>query len=307
MEPKIGIVTINWNHFDDTVNCVMSLLALSYTHTHIYVVDNASDNDEAGKLIAKFSDQKNVTIIRCPENTGYAGGNNVGLQQAIKDGFADGIWFVNNDATVAPDSLQLIVQAAEQDPTIGAIGATILYPDQHTVYALGGGTFSAWTGIDHLRGARQPIPDQIDPSTRLQYISGAALYLTSAGITVSQGFYPAYFLYSEELDLCLRLKKSGLQLLYVPAAQVIHQSAVSTGHLSPTYVYYFLRNRLLLMHRQITPWKRPSYLLVFLGYYVLGFMILLVSNKKTSSLRYVWQAITDACRGRWGRQALLRS
>ena len=196
---------------------------------------------------------------------------------------------------------------AATDVNIGLVGSTILYPDRKTIYALGGGTFNAWSGIDHLCGAHTTFQPLLEPPINLTYISGAALYITQRGLTACPGFDSDYFLYCEELDLALRISRAELRLTYAPLAVVIHDSAATTGHMSATYVYYFLRNRLLLLRKRLPWYHWPTYAAVYVGYYVLGFMVILTLKRKMVLWRYILQAVADFFRHRWGYQTLLRN
>lgn len=296
---QVGIITINWNGYDDTVACVRSLLALKYEAFHVYIVDNQSVNNEADNLRDIFLHDRRVTVIHNARNDGYAGGNNVGFQRARADGWADFLWLVNNDATVDPLALTELVSVAKVAANIGVVGSTILYSDRKYIYALGGGQINMWTGIDRLFSARQPWPSSYRP-TRFDYVSGASFFITAPALDILRGFDADYFLYSEEADLCLRAKKAGLALAYAPQSIVYHQSAKSTGHLSPTYIYYFLRNKFLLMHKQTPWWHWPTWILSTFFYYGLGFYFLLLRRGRVKTLTFVNQALSDGLRFRGG-------
>jgi GT2 family glycosyltransferase len=305
--PSVGVVVLNWNGYEYTIRCIASLLVQRYPSFRIYIVDNNSENDEGQRLARLYYQDSRVTVILNPRNDGYAGGNNVGIQRALQDGCDRGIWCLNNDATAEPEALSALVSVAETDDRIGLVGSTILYPDRKTIYGLGGGTFNAWTGIDHLYGARSTLhPNQSRPK-KLSYISGASLFLTRRGLALCPGFDADYFLYCEELDLALRMGRAGLKLAYAQDSIVTHAFAATTGHMSATYVYYFLRNRLLLLKKQLPWYHGPSYVLVYLAYYVLGFMLILTAKRRMALWRYIPRAIGDFLHHRWGYQSLQRA
>lgn len=304
MEPKVGVVTINWNGYERTLRCVSSLESQDYASYHVYIVDNASDHDEGHRLANLYRHHPKITVILNPHNDGYAGGNNVGIERARLDGYAQGIWCLNNDATAEPGALSCLVGAARGDNTVGLIGSTILYPDRKTIYALGGATFNTWSGIDRLVGAHTTWPSKLRQTRTLGYVSGAAVYITTSGLAAGHGFDPDYFLYCEELDLAVRTRRAGLRLVYVPQSIVIHASAASAVHLSSTYVYYFLRNRLLVLRKRLAWYHWPTYLIVYMVYYVLGFAMVLGVHRKIFLWPYISKAITDFFGHRWGRQSL---
>lgn len=298
---RIGIITINWNGIEDTIECVNSLLRLSENTFHIYVVDNNSDNDEAMKLIETFKAISKVTIIRNKNNDGYAEGNNVGIRRAIADGWTDYFWLVNNDAIVDPNALTELLAVAEANSHIGIVGSTIMYPDKKTVYALGGGSINMWTGIDRLYGARRRY--QADhPPQRFNYISGASFFIRRNVFDALNGFDADYFLYSEEADFCLQAVKHGYRLGYAPRSFVYHKSAQSTKHLSPTYIYYFIRNKILLMHKRAHWWNRPSWLFTVFAYYGLGCCFKLVLHWRWRDISNVYEAFRDGMSQRWGNR-----
>ena len=97
-EPAVFIVVLNWNGLADTLECVRSLDALTYSKRTVVVVDNGSANAEADRLEAAVP---GLTVLRSGENRGYAGGNNLGIRYALERG-ADYIWLLNNDTVVSP-------------------------------------------------------------------------------------------------------------------------------------------------------------------------------------------------------------
>ncbi|MFH1171402.1 MAG: glycosyltransferase family 2 protein [bacterium] len=267
--PPVAIIVVNWNGADDTIACVTSLQSLAYPNYKIIVVDNASTDDSAERIEQRFGSA--IDLIRNPINDGYAQGNNVGIAHALQKYAPSFFWVLNNDATVEPGTLPALIERATKPDTPGLVGSLIRYSDSETVYCLGGGILNTWTGIDRLLGAKLPLAKAYTPS-HLSYVAGCSLFLSARVYSATGGFDPDYFLYSEEADLCLRATRAGFRIAYAPAAIVHHQSSKSTGYYSTTYIYYFLRNKLVFMKKNAAPWQYPTYLLVFFFYYCLGFL-----------------------------------
>jgi GT2 family glycosyltransferase len=298
-EPLVSIITINWNGFPDTILCVQSLLEQTYTNYNIYIVDNNSDNQEGEKLIKFFDREQRVKIILHPENSGYAGGNNVGFKNS--DPNSQFFWCINNDTIVRENTLSLLIAYALQKSKPCLIGSTILYPDAKTIYALGGGQFNSWTGVDQLVGARQDY-STTKPKPALAYISGAALLIPKEIYEQIGGFDEDYFLYSEEADFAHRAVQKGFGLGYEPKAVLLHQSAKSSIFWSTTYVYYFLRGKVIYLKKNIPFWKYPTWVCTLLVYYGFGFSIIGLLRMRRNYIPLVMQALEDGFRKKWGRK-----
>ena len=104
-EPKIYIVIINWNGYVDTYECVESLQKISYKNFEIVIVDNGSDTKDVLKLEDKF---EKVIVISNNNNLGFSGGNNIGINYALKQN-SDFILLLNNDMIPAKIALSPIV------------------------------------------------------------------------------------------------------------------------------------------------------------------------------------------------------
>ena len=107
--PFVVVVVLNWNNLADTLECVESVLKSEYSQFSCWVVDNGSDHDPSDRLREHFPSAR---VIRLAKNLGYSGGNNVALRLAI-DQQAQYVLLLNNDATVAPDTIARLVAAME--------------------------------------------------------------------------------------------------------------------------------------------------------------------------------------------------
>lgn len=300
--PHVVIITVNWNGLTDTIACVETLLNQTHTSRTIIVVDNASQNDQAGALTARFGQQ--IVVLRNPTNAGYTGGNNTGISWAAERIAPDYYWLMNNDAVAEPTALSALLARAQAPNPPNILGSHIQYFGQPVVYCLGGGTYNPLTGRDRLRGARQPVASVRAPQ-HLDYISGCSLFFSAAVQRHLLGFDDAFFLYSEEVDFCLRATRAGFRLEYVSASLVQHKSAQSSRHLSPTYIYYFFRNKFLLVNKRSRWWQRPIARICIVFYYGIGFWWLTRNDRATPTLTLLLQAVSDVFRQRWGQRPTL--
>src|ERR1700730_11710283 len=102
--PRVVVVVLTWNGRDDTLLCLESLQGVDYPNWEVLVVDNGSED---GSVDAIHGDYPEIVVIETGKNSGYAGGNNVGIESALRRG-AEFILLLNNDTTVAPDMLQAL-------------------------------------------------------------------------------------------------------------------------------------------------------------------------------------------------------
>ena len=133
--PSVCAVVLNWNAYDDTTECIESLMKTEYDNFKIIIVDNASTDGSDEKLSQVYP---NICILNMNNNGGYAAGNNVGILWGIENGF-DYILVINNDTIVEPDFLTRLIETIEADPAIGIVTGKVLYYDQkNRIYSAGG-------------------------------------------------------------------------------------------------------------------------------------------------------------------------
>lgn len=303
-EPSVGIIIVNWNGITDTSKCVESLQKLTYGAYKIFVVDNASEHNEIQELEKLLSAE--VDFIKNGDNFGFAEGNNIGMRYAKRVYNPEYFWILNNDTEVDPNSLSELVRTAQSDARIGITGSSIRYWNSTLTYCLGGGTLSLWTGYDHLVGSKKMYTTPT-VSSKLSYVSGCSMLIRRDVVDRLTGFDPDYFLYSEEVDLCIRATRAGFTLAHSPASLVFHKSAQSTGYDSPRYIYYFLRNKLILMKKNARLWQYPTYILFFLFYYCCGFTWRYWIKNKRLPLSIIHKSIVDFINRRWSAQPITTS
>src|SRR6266700_7063458 len=108
--PRVAVIVLTWNGREDTLLCLESLRSVDYPNWEVLVVDNGSED---GTVDAIHQEHPWVTVVETGANLGFAGGNNVGIQEALKRD-AELILLLNNDTTVAPDLLQAFARAADE-------------------------------------------------------------------------------------------------------------------------------------------------------------------------------------------------
>jgi GT2 family glycosyltransferase len=242
---KVCVVTINWNGLDDTLECLRSLETINYRDYEVVVIDNGSKNGDADRIAHRFPD---VQLIRNPENRGFTGGCNQGIDVALASS-AEYVLLLNNDTIVTADFLTKLVERYESLPDAGMISPVILYSDRRRIWFAGA---EVRYGIArHLHKGR--LYESIDLGSqpfKTEYVPGTALLVSTALIRRIGVLNDDYFAYYEDLDWCYRARKAGRYSYVEPRAIIYHKKSGSTGEgghvrLNKVPAYFVARNGVL--------------------------------------------------------------
>ncbi|MDD3088417.1 MAG: glycosyltransferase family 2 protein [Candidatus Omnitrophica bacterium] len=266
--PRVAIVLINWNGFDDTSACIESLSEMDYPEYSIIVVDNASGCDDAARLKEKYPF---INVLRNTINRGFAGGNNDGIKWAIANGF-EFIWVLNNDTVVEKGSLRSQMKRMF-DPEVGAVGSKIKIYSTDLIWSEGVDLikitlFPPHAGFFSNSGEGRRDDGMPAMHREVSYISGCSILLR--GRMKNIFFDERYFAYCEDMDLSRRIREEGYKLVYEPGSVVYHKVSKSTGgkKFGKTAAYYTYRNKLLFLKDACPRWKSilllPFYFLCML-------------------------------------------
>lgn len=243
MSPKVFIIILNWNGCNDTIECIESLKKIDYPNFYVVVVDNASSDQSIDIIPRKYRD---ISFIEVKKNMGFAGGNNIGIKYALEHG-AEYVLLLNNDTTVEPDFLSQLVEAA-QNTGAGILGPKIYFYYERAKIWFGGGNIN-WlktkgTHAHYMEIEKKEVIKKEPAET--EYVSGCCLLVKKEVIDKIGLLSEDYFLYYEDADWCLRAKKAGWHIIFVPAAKIFHKHSRSAIEHSFPYIYYHSRNGLIL-------------------------------------------------------------
>ncbi len=242
--PPVSIHILNYNGGPDIIRCLESLERLEYPNFQIIVIDNASVDGSLSEIEKRFP---RVRLICHETNLGFGGGHNSALACAKRAG-AEFIWFFNQDAVSAPDTLTLLVGALRKSPHASATSPLIFTPDQCVWFA--GGRIN-WFRMRAIHDTPRNLP--VIPY-ETGYLTGCALFVRRTSLEKVGPFDEHFFLYYEDADLSLRMKRAGYQLLVAPDARVWH--AETSGKTLPRKVYWLVHSGLLFFHRYTPPYWR---------------------------------------------------
>lgn len=294
-EPLVACVVLNTNRRDDTLECVGSVLAGTYAHVRVIVLDCQSTDGSVDAIRHRFPA---VRIVALDENRGYAGNNNVGLRLALEAG-AEWVFVLNEDTVLAPDAIATLVEEGERNRDIGIVGPTVYHHDEPDVIQSAGGRLSPRWEESHL-AQNEPDTGELRAPRPVDWISGCAILVRRPVIEAIGGLDERYFIYWEETEWCIRARRAGWRIVHVPAARVWHKGVQRDYRPRPSVTYYSTRNRLLTLwkHRaplaaRVTAWGQILRTLA-------SWTLRPKWRGKREHRNAMWQGINDYRRGRWG-------
>lgn len=245
--PRVAIVVLAWNGVSLTLACLDSVRSLDYGNLDVIVVDNASTDGTAAAVRKAHGDR--VTIIENPLNLGFSAGNNVGIRRALEGG-AEFVLLLNNDTTVDSRLVNSLVDAFRGSQDIGVVGPKIYYASPPDRIWFAGGEIHLSRGLSRHTGIRESDTGLYDKSRDVDYVTGCAL-MARREVFQAIGFLdPVFSAYYEDADFCMRARRNGFRVVYVPAGKVWHKISSSTGgQISRTKIARKLRSTLIFLGR----------------------------------------------------------
>jgi len=244
--PLVYVVVVTWNQCETTLQCLESLIQMVYPRFRIVVVDNGSTDETAETIRSRFP---GVEIIVNERNLGYPGGCNVGLRYALERG-AEYIFAINNDVLVDPLILDELVR--EITPDVGIMAPKVYFAhDPKRIWSVGGRQ-NHLTLEMRCRGDGELDQGQWNEVLERDYLIGCA-HLFSRSLLREIGLLDAgYFLYYDDLDICIRARQAGYRLLMVPRARMWHRVADSSGGVgTPRERYYMARSNMRFLRKHV--------------------------------------------------------
>jgi hypothetical protein len=245
--PSLSVIIINWNTRQLLDQCLKSVsINLQNLDHEVIVVDNGSTDGSKDMVRNDFPE---AILIENQENAGFAKANN----QAIRVSQGEYILLLNSDAFLTPNAIQKMITVMESDLSIGIAGARLIYPDGSSQISHGPlPTF--WSevgslfGLDKLQKVKGSQREYEETGT----VSGACMLIRKTLLDQIGLLDEAFFMFSEEVDLCNRCHKLGAKVVYVHSATVIHTHAGSTG-LTVQRIMRLYKGKLLYFYKHSGP------------------------------------------------------
>ncbi len=275
-KPQVTCILVNWNRWQDTLECLEALSKSTYTNVTTIVVDNGSTDDSVSRIKVAYPA---VLLLESGSNLGFAGGNNIGIRKSLENG-ADFVWLLNNDTKPAPDALAALVGKALSGPKIGAVSSVCYYASTPSVVQVwAGAQLNLWIGYG--KNSTEPHPD-----TWFDSLYGASMLITTDALREVGLLDQGFFHYWEETEFCLRLRKNRWRLAAAPDSHILHKVGKSTGD---RYLLdrYFTASGLRLLRRH-----SPAPVLAMI-LFVLIRMTRRILRLRFALCRSVWEGVQD--------------
>ena len=256
--PTVGVAIVSYNTRELLHACLDSLRACKLP-LRVVVVDNGSRDDSPHMVRSCFAE---VELIEAGANLGFAGGTNRGLQALMAAERPDYLLMLNSDTEVCAGAIEALVAFLEAHPRVGAVGPRLLNPDRTTQPAAFRFPTLAMTAID-LFPPGEVLPgrlygswwhgryaeEQYDEPFAIDHPLGACI-LTRPAVLEEVGLLDeGYFMYSEEVDWSLRVRRAGWAIWQVPQARVVHVGGASTRQLRARMLVALYTSRLRFFRR----------------------------------------------------------
>lgn len=302
-----GIIVLNWNGWEDTIDCLKSLKRVTDSEYFIVLVDNGSNNNSVEKIeeylreyeidnYRSFSEDeftngqvnldnisnKEILFYRLKDNYGFAKGNNKGLEIAKKVA-ADYYLLLNNDTEVEPDFLSKLCDFIKENPQYSVLTPKICYFfDKSLIWNCGGKL--GW-GFRKYYYAQQPEASikqtcHID----IDFVTGCALFFKRELIDKDALLTERFFHGEEDFEFSYRMRKKGVKIACVLSSRIFHKVGRSTESLyqpGKTYAHYL--NRFIDMRLHMSSPEYMAWVAVYLPY------IILLLKKNGYSTRFLFK------------------
>jgi len=318
--PRVSIIILNWNGWEDTLECLESLYQLDYQNFRVIVVDNASNDDSINQIAKycsgnipiesrffkyksenkpinfhefntsdiKFIDPSEISVMRDSlENTlcllkngnndGFAIGNNIGIDFALRYLDPDFLLLLNNDTVVETNFLRKLVEISYSDNNIGVTSPEIFeyYDPKKIQYSSDKFNFYLGTIIPSKKG---PINGFMESDT----VCGASMGIKRE-VIAKIGYLPTdYFMLWEDIDYSINVKRQGFLCGYAHGSKIWHKGSVSLGKIgNPDRIRLSIKNRILLWKKYATGSQMICFLLSLLIYHFpILFLVGLIKSKQ---------------------------
>lgn len=257
----VSIIIVNYNTKELLKACIESIykqrMAVSY---EIIVVDNDS-KDGSGQMVKDFFQE--VILVQSKENLGFGRANNLGVRYAS----GDFLFFLNSDTLFLNNALDFFVEFYKNNKfKIGALGAILSDSEKNYCHSYGPfitpkllikDIISKYTNvIGKVSNAQNAYlhPSEVTSTyIRVDYITGADLFVPKGVVKEIGVFDPIFFMYCEEVDWQKRMDMSGYERLIIPGPEIVHLEGASapskTKHRSLGRVYNIFKSQMMYINK----------------------------------------------------------
>jgi GT2 family glycosyltransferase len=235
----LSIIVVNWNSKEYLRKCLASAFAQTEGLEFETIVIDAGSHDGCEKMLEEF--YPGVRFIQTERNLGFAKANNLAFE--ISSGRC--VLFLNPDTELQGPAADVLYHSLQALPEAGVIGAKLLNSDgtlQTSCIKAFPNLLNQFIEAEALRKifprarlwGMRPLFENSETAVEVDVVSGACMIMRRTVFERIGGFTSRYFMYSEDVDLCLKTKKAGLKNYYVPGAVVLHHGGGCTSENTPS-------------------------------------------------------------------------
>lgn len=287
--PRVSIIILNWNSYEVTLDCLLSLRKIDYPNFEMVLVDNGSVDGSPEKLLENVPE---IRLIRNPTNLGFAGGCNVGMRDALRRG-TDYLLLLNNDTIVAPDFLSQLVSFTESDKKIGAASPKVLFFDHPDRLNYAGGKHRPWRLFPKVFGLRQLDDGRYDKIREVSLLTGCAFLIKAEVVSKIGVLEEIYFHFYEDIEWSLRVLKAGYKTFYVPTAKIWHKEHyVTDRNQGNGFIEFSLTRASMIFVRKHLPVRQWPFKMPFFG-------VWMIYRTLVFSFHGDWKKVSSLYKGFW--------
>jgi GT2 family glycosyltransferase len=242
---KILISVVNFNGSEDTIELLKSLEKNNYKKYDVFIWDNHSKKRERDKLRDYVKNKNKLFTFFSGQNIGLVGGGNKAIEYAIDKDY-EYVLFMNNDMVVQEDFIKLLLNEISLDKKIAAAGPSILYSEDVETIWSGEIKFTPYRFKNFLEGRK--ITEIDSKPRRVEALD--CVFLVRVKVLREVGGLPMeFFIMHEYTGWCLKARKKGYYIIYVPESKVWHKVGRSTNKHPKLIQYFGSRNWILILRK----------------------------------------------------------
>ena len=270
-----------------TANCIESVIKCNYPNYEIILVDNESDISK----VSIFMSRENIKTILNPKNEGFSKANNQGIEYALKNNF-DYILLLNNDTVINNNLIDVLIKTI-QVKKVYAVQPLILNHDGRKIWNGGG-------KINYFIGTFSSSKKVFNSFKLIEWFTGCCCLFDSKLFKDIGKFDERFFAYYEDVDLSLRMKKSGYKIGFTSQTDLIHLESASSkfetskeGSLNPFVHYLNIKNHILILRKHSKIFN-PIGSLLFQIFKIFSYKSYFILRFRFLKLRMVYKGLRDS-------------
>lgn len=245
------MVVLSYDRPASLATALSALASQTYANITVTVVDNQSPH--SAEISQMVGQHPALRLIQNRKNLGYTGAMNQGIMAAT----GHYIYLTEDDMVCEPECIQHLVECAKSSPTTGLFSGIVCNFRDKTIEAAGG-EFDVRVGAIKLIGSREKDIGQFSRPFPVTFIPGCMVFGRRVLLQRLKGFRADFFMYGEDVELCVRVVKAGYGIIVAPKAKAFHQ-ANPDGRFNHRIAFHSWKNALAL-HLLHAPWRTlPRY------------------------------------------------